>query len=106
MKQYSVYSVNLDPTIGSEIRKTRPGVIISPQEMNIHLNTIIIVPMTSMQRGHYPTRQHVKGKNFEGYLVIDQIRTVDKSRLYKYIGELNKDDIKKLKLILKEMLID
>lgn len=106
MEQYNIYNVNLDPTIGSEMKKTRPAVIISPQEMNIHLDTIIVVPMTSTQKGAYPTRQYVKGKNFEGYLVIDQIRTIDKLRLYKFLGKLNNDDIKKLKSILKEMLID
>ncbi len=106
MEQYSVYSVNLDPNIGSEIKKTRPAVIISPDEMNLHLNTIIIVPMTSKQKGNYPTRKKVKGKNFEGYLVIDQIRTIDKSRICKHIGKLATEDIKKLKFILREMLID
>jgi mRNA interferase MazF len=106
MEQYNVCSVNLDPTIGSEIRKTRPAVIISPDEMNLHLNTIVIVPMTSIQKGNYPTRQYVKGENFAGYLVIDQIRTVDKSRICQYIGKLTAEDIKKLKLIIQEMLID
>jgi mRNA interferase MazF len=106
MNQYDVYMVNLDPTIGSEIKKTRPAVIISPDEMNQNLDTIIIAPMTSIQKKRYPTRHYVKSTNFEGCLVLDQIRTLDKSRFYKYMGKLINEDIKKLKAILKEMLID
>jgi len=106
MNQYDIYTVNLDPTLGSEIKKTRPAVIISPDEMNQNLDTIIIAPMTSTQRKEYPTRHYVKGSKFEGYLVLDQIRTLDKSRFCKRIGKLGIEDIKKLKAILKEMLID
>jgi mRNA interferase MazF len=109
-KRFGVYTINCDPTIGSVINKTRPSIIISPNEMNRNLNTIIIVPITTSQRDNYPTRFFVEGKsndgNYKGYVVLDQIRTVDKSRIYKYIGNLETKDIILLKKILKEMLID
>ncbi|MCL1947989.1 MAG: type II toxin-antitoxin system PemK/MazF family toxin [Chitinivibrionia bacterium] len=105
VKQYDVYWVNLDPTIGSEIQKTRPGVIITPDEMNDNINTIIIAPLTTKSH-NYPTRlkTNIDGKNC--WIVLDQIRAVDKSRLKDKIVELNKRDISKLKKIINEMLIE
>jgi mRNA interferase MazF len=105
VKQYDVYWVNLDPTIGSEIQKTRPGVIITPDEMNDNINTIIIAPLTTKSH-NYPTRlkTNIDGKNC--WIVLDQIRAVDKSRLKDKIGELSKRDISKLKKIINEMLIE
>jgi len=100
--RYGVYLVNLDPTIGSEIKKTRPCVIISPNEMNENISTIIIAPLTSTQR-NYPTRIncHVQGK--EGQIVLDQIRTVDKKRLIKKIGTINKRTRLRLHKVINEM---
>ena len=76
LNQYSIVLVNLDPTIGSEIKKTRPCVIISPDEMNKHLQTLIIAPMTSQSK-NYPTRIKVKHDQKNGWIVLDQIRTIE-----------------------------
>ena len=105
MKQYDVYWVNLDPTMGSEIQKTRPGVVITPDEMNDNINTIIIAPLTTKSHD-YPTRlkTNIDGKNC--WIVLDQIRAIDKCRLKDKIGELNKKDVSKLKKIINEMLIE
>lgn len=89
VKRFDVYLINLDPTIGSEIQKTRPCVVISPNEMNRHLNTTIIAPLTTTQRS-YPTRVLVHFQGKDGEVVLDQIRTVDKKRLIKRLGRLNK----------------
>jgi len=89
MKRFDVYLVNLDPTIGSEIQKTRPCVVISPDEMNRHIATVIIAPMTSKKRA-YPTRVACQFQGKAGEVVLDQIRTVDKSRLVHKLGRLSK----------------
>jgi mRNA interferase MazF len=89
VKRFDVYLINLDPTIGSEIKKTRPCVIISPDEMNRHLNTAIIAPMTTTQRS-YPTRIPVRFQGKDGEVVLDQIRAVDKKRLIKRLGSFKK----------------
>jgi len=88
-QRFEVYLINLDPTKGSEIRKTRPCVIISPNEMNNHISTLIIAPLTSRLR-NYPTRVPCRVEGKQGQVVLDQIRTVDKSRLIKKITTLNK----------------
>ncbi len=88
-KRFEVYFVNLDPTIGSEIKKTRPCVIISPDEMNRNINTLIVAPITSKLR-KYPTRIGCKIEGKQGQIVLDQIRTVDKIRLIKKVDKLNK----------------
>lgn len=94
--RFDVYLVNLDPTIGSEIKKTRPSVVISPNEMNHHINTIILAPMTTKSR-RYPTRIDFKFQGRQGQIVLDQIRTVDKRRMIKKIGRLDsKTQIKML----------
>jgi len=103
--QYDIYLINLDPTIGHEIKKSRHCVIISPDEMNKYIKTVIIAPMTSKSK-KYPTRVSTKVKNKNGYIVLDQIRTVDKIRLLKKIGSLDIISIKELKQIIKEMLVD
>jgi len=105
IKQYSITLVNLDPTVGSEINKTRPCVIISPNEMNKYIRTVIIAPMTSQTRD-YPTRVAVKNDNKKGWIALDQIRTIDKARIVKTLDTLTTKEIEKLKLVLKEMLID
>ena len=88
-QRFDVYLVNLDPTVGSEIKKTRPCVIVSPNEMNNHISTIIVAPLTSKLR-NYPTRVPCRVEGKQGQIVLDQIRTVDKSRLVKKILTLAK----------------
>ncbi len=104
LKQYEIVLVNLDPTIGSEIRKTRPCVIISPDEMNKHLRTIVVAPMTTAARD-YPTRVKVKHENKTGWVVIDQIRTIDKQRIIKQLGRLSEPEIKEIKLVIDETFV-
>ena len=86
-KRFEVYLINLDPTTGKEIRKTRPCLIISPDEMNLFLATVIIAPMTTQERD-YPFRVSCRFKRKDGQIVLDQIRTVDKMRLVKKLGVL------------------
>jgi mRNA interferase MazF len=105
LKQYQIILVNLDPTIGSEIKKTRPCVIISPNEMNKHLQTIIIAPMTGQSK-NYPTRILVKHDNKEGWVVLDQIRTIDKIRVIKILDSLSEKEIERVKETIKEFLVD
>ena len=103
--QYSIVLINLDPTLGSEIQKTRPCVIVSPNEMNKYLNTIVISPMTSSLK-EYPTRIPVNHNEKKGMIAIDQIRTVDKKRIIKLLGKLNKTEIKMTKEVIKETFVD
>ena len=105
LKQYQIIMVNLDPTIGSEIKKTRPCVIISPNEMNKFLRTIIVAPMTTTSR-KYPTRIEVKHDRKIGWIVIDQIRTIDKQRIIRILGKLSQPEIKELKSVVKETFVD
>ncbi len=105
LTQYQIVLVNLDPTIGSEIKKTRPCVIISPDEMNKYLQTVIIAPMTSQSK-RYPTRIEVKHNNKKGWIVLDQIRTIDKQRILKVLDKLTSKEILKLKLTIKETFVD
>ena len=85
VKRFDVYLVNLDPTVGSEIQKTRPCLIISPDEMNRQIRTVIIAPMTTKRRS-YPTRVDCRFQGKEGQVVLDQLRIVDKIRLIKRLG--------------------
>lgn len=105
ISQYEIVLVNLDPTVGSEIKKTRPCVVISPNEMNKFLNTIIIAPMTSSSRP-YPTRVEVQTNNKKGWIVIDQIRSVDRKRITKIFGKLSVNEIVEVKNVLKETFVD
>jgi mRNA interferase MazF len=91
VKRFDVYLINLDPTLGKEIQKTRPCLIISPNEMNQHLSTVIIAPMTSKGR-NYPSRIDCKFQGKAGQIVLDQIRTVDKIRLTKRLGKLTPEE--------------
>jgi mRNA interferase MazF len=102
IKQFDVYLVILDPTVGSEIQKTRPCVIISPDEMNRHIATVIVAPMTTKGRS-YPTRVACTFQGKEGQVVLDQIRTVDKSRLARKLGRLKKETQREVLSILTEM---
>jgi mRNA interferase MazF len=105
IRQYQIILVNLNPTIGSEIKKPGPCVVISPDEMNKHLRTIIIAPMTTTSKS-YPSRIEIKHDNKIGWIVLDQIRTIDKQRIIKDLGKLSKPEIKEVKAVLKELLID
>jgi len=88
VRRFEVYLVVLDPTVGSEIRKTRPCVVVSPNSMNRYINTVIIAPMTT--RGHdYPWRVPCRFQGRNGEIVVDQLRAVDKSRLVKRLGQVN-----------------
>jgi mRNA interferase MazF len=105
MKQYDVYLINLDPTIGHEIQKTRPCVILSPDEMNESIGTLIIAPMTTKSH-NYPSRIELKFKGKKGWIVLDQIRTIDKRRIVKKVGRIEEREIKKVKNIIREMLVE
>ena len=88
VKRFDIYLVNLDPTVGSEIQKTRPYLVISPDEMNRNIQTVIIAPMTSANRD-YPTRVSCIFRKKQGQIVLDQIRTIDKTRLIKKLGTID-----------------
>lgn len=105
IKQYDVYLINLSPTRGHEIKKTRPCVVLSPDEMNQHIQTVMIAPMTTKSHD-YPTRVKVTFKNKTGWIVLDQIRTVDKSRLIKKSGRIRDEAVRRVKAVVKEMLVD
>lgn len=88
VERFDVYLIALDPTLGSEIKKTRPCLIVSPDEMNRHIRTVIVAPLTSRRRD-YPTRVNCTFQGTAGQIVLDQIRTVDKVRLVKRLGKLD-----------------
>lgn len=90
-KRFDVFLVNLDPTIGNEIQKTRPCIVVSPDEMNRYISTVIIAPMTTKGRA-YPTRIICQFQGKNGQIILDQIRTVDKSRLVKKIGQIAQNE--------------
>jgi mRNA interferase MazF len=102
VERFDVFLVNLDPTIGREIQKIRPCVILSPNEMNRHLGTAIIAPMTSQIR-NYPSRVSCQFQGKPGQVVLDQIRTVDKLRLGKRLGRLDPEEQRKILEVLSEM---
>jgi len=105
INQYEVYLINLDPTIGNEIKKSRPCLVISPDEMNHNISTLIIAPMTTKSR-NYPTRVSLQFNKVNGWIVLDQIRTIDKQRIIKKLGAIESKTIEKVKEILNEMLIE
>ena len=102
VKRFEVYPVRLDPALGSEIQKTRPCVIISPDQMNRHIQTVIVAPMTTKGK-KYPTRVECEFDGKQGQIVLDQIRTVDKMRLIKKSGELDGKTQEEALRILTEM---
>ena len=102
VKRFEVYLINLDPTIGSEIQKTRPCLVISPDEMNRFIRTVIVAPMTTKGTS-YPTRVTCKFQGKKGQIVLDQIRTVDKARLVKGLGKVNKRIQTEVLSVLSEM---
>jgi len=103
--QYSIVLVNLDPTIGSEIKKTRPCAVISPNEMNKYLNTVVLAPITTNLK-RYPTRVPVQHNGKKGMIVIDQIRTVDKTRIVRVFENLSESEIEQCKEVIKETFVD
>ena len=105
VNQFDIYWTDLDPTKGSEIQKTRPCVVISPNEMNHNIKTVIIAPLTSSSKD-YPSRVKIEFDRRIGWIVLDQIRCIDKSRLIKKSGNLSKEDIFQVKGVIKEMLVD
>jgi mRNA interferase MazF len=102
VKRFDVYLINLDPTIGSEIRKTRPCIIISPDEMNRFIRTVVVAPMTTKGLA-YPTRVVCKFQKKHGQIVLDQIRTVDKARFVRKLGTIDKQTQAEVLSILGEM---
>lgn len=101
MERFDIWLVNLDPTIGSEIKKTRPAVVISPSEL-LGLNTVIVAPLTS--KGFpYPSRMEITFQGKKGLILLDQIRSVDKVRLIKKIGELEREKAQAVSNLLVEM---
>ncbi len=105
INQYQIVLINLDPTIGSEIKKTRPCVVISPNEMNKYLNTIVIAPITATSKA-YPTRLEIKQNKTKGWIVLDQIRTVDRQRIVKFLGHLSDNEIERIKSIIQETYVE
>ena len=102
IRRFEVYLVNLDPTLGSEIQKSRPCLVISPDEMNAHIATVIVAPMTTRGRD-YPSRVPCQFQGKDGQVVLDQIRTVDKSRLVKRMGIIDPSIQKQVLVTLAEM---
>ena len=102
VNRFDVFLINLDPTIGSEIQKTRPCVVISPDEMNKYIATVIVAPMTTKGQS-YPTRIACQFQGKDGQIVLDQNRTVDKTRLVKKLGQISSDEQKAVLDTLAEM---
>jgi mRNA interferase MazF len=102
VNRFDVYLVALDPTLGREIKKTRPALVISPNEMNHNISTVIVAPMTTQSRD-YPTRVSCRFQGKSGWVVLDQIRTIDKSRLIKHLGTMSEGTNLKVLTTLAEM---
>ena len=102
VRRFDVFLINLDPTVGHEIKKTRPCLVISPDEMNRYISTIIVAPLTTKGRD-YPTRVKCSFKGEKGQIVLDQIRTIDKRRLVKKLGKISKRTQEEVLQILQEM---
>ena len=105
VNQYEVFLIDLDPTRGHEMRKTRPCLVVSPNEINRAIGTVIIAPMTTKSRD-YPTRVRLRFQGKQGWVVLDQVRTIDKTRLVKKLGKITDGEIEQVKEILREMLVD
>ena len=105
VSQYDIVLDNLDPTIGSKMKKTRPCIVLSPNEMNKYLQTIVIAPMTSSSKP-YPTRVEVRHKIIKGWIAIDQIRTIDRIRIVKRFELLADKEIEKVKNVIQETFVD
>jgi len=102
VKRFDVYLVNLDPTVGKEIKKTRPCLVVSPDEMNRFISTVIVAPMTTKGR-QYPTRVSCRFQGKHGQIILDQLRTVDKVRLVKKLGHIGSKTRQTVLAVLSEM---
>lgn len=105
VEQYEVYWIELNPTRGGEMAKTRPCVVVTPSDLNMHLTTVVIAPVTSTIR-NYPFRVLCSVAGRDGEIATDQIRTVDKSRLKRIIGKLNNKEIEELREVFRQMLCE
>jgi mRNA interferase MazF len=105
IKQYEVYFVDLDPTVGYEVKKTRPCLVISPDDLNAYLKTVIIAPMTTKSHT-YPSRVSLQFKGKDAHICLDQIRTIDQRRLQNKIGNIPTTAVVKVKTVIREMLVD
>jgi len=103
--QYDIVVVNLDPTLGAEIKKKRPCVVVSPNELNHNIRTITVCPLTTKTR-NYPTRIPFVLEGRENWVVVDQIRTIDQQRITKAIGKLPLETQEKIKAVIKETFVD
>lgn len=103
--QYDVVLVNLDPTVGHEMKKLRPCLVVSPDDMNEYIGTVIIAPMTTRSRD-YPTRVQLTFQNRRGWIVLDQIRTVDRRRFVRRLGKIGLGTVASVKSVLSEMLVE
>ncbi len=102
VKQFEIHLIILDPTVGSEMQKTRPCLVVSPDEMNRHLSTVLVAPMTTKRR-NYPTRAKLTFNKKKGEVALDQIRAVDKKRLIKKLGKVGPATVRVVKNLLTEM---
>jgi mRNA interferase MazF len=105
INQYEIVLVNLDPTIGSEMKKTRPCTVISPNEMNKYLQTIVVAPLTTSSKP-YPTRVEIKHSKTKDWVVLDQIRTVDRKRIIRKLGQLTTAEIESVKAVIMETYVE
>lgn len=105
IRQYQILLVNLDPTVGSEIKKTRPCVVISPNEMNKYLRTVVIAPITTSSK-NYPTRIEINQEGKISWIILDQVRTVSKERIVNPLGSLTKSQIKLIKAAIQETYVN
>lgn len=105
INQYDIVLVNLDPTLGSEMKKTRPCVVLSPNEMNKYLQTIVVAPLTSSSKP-YPTRVQINHPTTKDWIAIDQVRTIDRLRIVKRFETLTASEIAQVKNVIKETFVD
>ena len=105
INQYDVFWISFDNSVGSEIQKTRPCVVVSPNEMNENLKTVVVAPITKTKK-NYPTRCSISVKNVSGYAILDQLTTVSKKRLSTKAGTLSPDEIALIKNIIKQAFVD
>jgi len=105
INQYEIVLVNLDPTIGSEMKKTRPCTVISPNEMNKYLQTIVVAPLTNSSKP-YPTRVEINHTKIKGWIVLDQIRTIDRTRIVKKLDKLTTTEIELVKAVIMETYVE
>ena len=105
VRRFDIFLVALDPTVGHEIKKTRPALVISPDEMNDHLSTLIVAPMTTKGRP-YPTRIPCRFQGKQGQIVLDQIRTIDRARLARRLGRISPSTQREVLSALGEMFAD